>query len=694
MRFFACFLLGIAVLMVNATVLHAEYGENLIEYYMAQLPLLPNDNRMVSQFSSRSPHQRNGDTGHFLYRDCYGDAVIFDAEGPGCVTSLWGTVLDPNGMFKFYFDGELLPRYTINIHDFYQGKHSNFPLPYVSYDCRGYYLKDSYVGNCFMPIPYARSLRITVAGEPNFYHVLYEKFPFGTKVESFPADIFSPAGRAIIQALMERNIGKGSGGVKYEENAKFGKETEYSAQQSLHVADVELAARKSVDLLKITGAGSVRQIEIETDTFPELFRDLRLMMIWDESSVDQVKHKHLNLAYERTENSRLYQVQAPLGFFFGSPHAVLDLESLPLSISRLPDGRVRLTCRFVMPYWQNARITLFNKSDQPAGRISARIFTDNTPYPQDQTGYFTTFFREGVTEYGRDWLFCETPGTGWFLGVVQSCRLEHYCEGNEHFYIDCSQTPQINGTGTEDYYLGCFWPNKRYNTPFAGCVADVRILGGGNPEQFLSCLPSDYTTAAVYYRFHLDMPLPFYGAVDARIQHGSESQIESEYASLAYLYLRRRPALVETDLLLVANPSSVNTHEYETTGHFWTDSLVASYEGNYLYNPISDQGVYHADGTISFRVTIDSHNQGVRLRRRLDQGVGRQRARVYVDGEYAGTWYDPQCNDILRWCDSDFEIHPDRTRNKESIQIRLEIEGESHECNFTDFQYRVLCHIQ
>ncbi len=665
--------------------------QNPIRTYLEQLPILPDDNRMAGQFSSHSPHQQNGDAGHFLYRDQHGDAVIFDVEGPGCITSMWGTVLDHNGTFKFYFDGDTIPKYAINIHDFYQGKHPEFPQPYVSYDRRGYYLEDSYAGNCFMPIPFAKSLRIAVEGETNFYHILYERFPYGTEIESFPADTPSPAGRDMIRAAMQRNARATT--PQHRQQRPQTTASDNRTRPEGQTTNTELAAWQSVDLLNTTGAGSVRLITIETDTLPELFRNLRLMMIWDDAAAQAPETDgSKKLAYEKTENSRLYNVQAPLGFFFGSPHAVLDLESLPLSIRKTRNGRVRLTCRFVMPYWQNARITLFNKSDRPAGKITARVLTDTTAYPQDETGYFTTVYREGMTVYGNDWIFCETPGTGWFLGAVQSCRLEHYCEGNEHFCTDGNRTPQINGTGTEDYYLGCFWPNKKYNTPFAGCAADVRILSGGDPNKWLVCLPTDYTTAAVYYRFHLDMPIPFYGALDARIQHGSESQIESEYASLAYLYLRRRPAMEETDLLRVANPGNAKAHKYKATGKYRTDNLTAKYEGNYLYTPITDEGNYHTDGTISFLVTIDPENCGVRLRRRADQAIGRQRALVYVDGQYAGVWYDPQRNDILRWYDSEFEIDPDLTQGKETLRIKLVVEGESETCNFTDFEYRVLCH--
>jgi hypothetical protein len=257
--------------------------------------------------------------------------------------------------------------------------------------------------------------------------------------------------------------------------------------------------------------------------------------------------------------------------------------------------------------------------------------------------------------------------------------------------MDGNRTPQINGTGTEDYYLGCYWPNKVYHTPFAGSVNDVRIESGGDPEKLFVCLPTDYTTAAVYYRFHLDMPLPFFNSMNARIQHGGESQIESEYASIAYLYLKRSPVLRQTDFLEVTNPESMKMHGYKTTGAPVKRQIRAKYEGDDLYTVIDDSGLYHREGEITFRVALHPKNSGVRIRRRTDQSVSQQLAEVHIDGKFAGFWYDSKWNDILRWYDSEFDIHPDFTRGKESMEVKLLIKGD-RDCNFTDFEYGVWCY--
>ena len=638
--------------------------------FFDQLPLLPRNNVQAGQFSSCSPHQRNGDEGHFLYRDEKGDAVIFDVSGPGCVTNMWGTVLDPEGILKFYFDDEEAPRYAIPVIEFYKGNHALFPKPFLSYERKGYYLKDSYAGNSFLPIFFSKSLRISMQGKPTFYHILYEKYPVGTNFSTNADEKRKEYIRAAFTST--------------------GQNPWKDVELEQHATTIDLDAGQSLDLLKRSGTGAVRTIDIEMDTRKELLQDLRILMIWDDEAIGK-KDTEKRLAYEKNENSRLYHVNAPIGFFFGTPHLPLELKSLPLSVTLLDNGRMRLSCYFTMPFWENARITLFNKSGHPAGRISASVGVCNKAYPREHTGYFTTRFRKGITEYGRDWIFSEDRGNGWFLGAVQSCRLEHYCEGNEHFYMDGNRTPQINGTGTEDYYLGCFWPNLAYHTPFAGCVNDVRIESGGDPDAFLVCLPDDYTTAAVYYRFHLDMPLPFYSSIDARIQHGGESQIESEYASLAYLYLQRNPILLQTDFLNVTNPESMKMHGYHATGVPVSRSLRAKYEGDYLYTDIIDSGLYHKDGEITFRVALHPGNNGVRIRRRTDQSIPRQKAGVYINGKWAGIWYDAKSNNMLCWYDSEFNIHPDFTRGKDSIEVTLAIQGDN-DCNFTDFEYIILCY--
>jgi len=274
----------------------------------------------------------------------------------------------------------------------------------------------------------------------------------------------------------------------------------------------------------------------------------------------------------------------------------------------------------------------------------------------------------------RNWLFCDAIGTGWFIGAVQTMYGMHYCEGNEYFALDGAQTPQLQGTGSEDYYLGCFWPNHNFNLPFAGCIGEIPVNPG----------------PGCYYRFHLEAPIPFYKSLNASIQHGGNSDIISHYQSVGFYYLRKRPSMRLTDTIDIANEQSEKSHGYKATKSKLPDPLDASYEGNEAWTIIRDQGRTHDGGEITFTAAISPNNAGVRRRRRLDQTGPRQSARVYIDGKPAGTWYHPAQNSFLRWYDSEFDLPSSLTQGKKSINIRLEVLSGNGYGPYNDFNYEVL----
>jgi len=299
--------------------------------------------------------------------------------------------------------------------------------------------------------------------------------------------------------------------------------------------------------------------------------------------------------------------------------------------------------------------------------------------------YFTAIYHSGETVYGHDWLLDEGQGPGWFVGVVQSMMNSHYCEGNEHFTLDGAVSPQLNGTGTEDYYLACFWPNPDFDTPF-GCVAgNILEEGGGD-------LAGAYHVPASYSRFHLEAPIPFFSAIDARIQHGGQSDILSNYRSLGFAYVRKSPALFPTDSIIIGLPASEKAHGYEAAASSPATELSAYPEGEHFETRIKASGRHHTGGEIRFRIAVDPANDGVRLRRRIDQKNARQKALVYVDGRYAGCWYYGYENEYLRWNDTDFEIASSFSRGRKFLEIKLLVKTDDGEDAFSDFGYSVYCY--
>ena len=609
------------------------------------LPLLPEVGTLV-QFSSRNRKGENGDSGWHLYEDDQGDKVILDVEGPGCVRSMWGTNLHESSIFNVYFDGEEEPRYRIPVIAFYQGMHPLFPAPLNSYERRGRWGKRPLAGNAFVPIPFAEGLRISVSGRLDFYHILCECLPLGTGVETFTGE---EDRSALVAAYALSKAGPGTTDDR-------GPLTEHDAEA--------LEAGKMTELIRLDRPGCIRELVVEGPSTEAFLRDVWLVAHFDGTPLPQVK--------------------APLGIFFGSAVRPRNLETLPFRMELLENDRVRMTCRFVMPFWEGAAICLLNRGGEASGPVRIAARTGGVAYPRARSGYFTACYREGRTTYGRDWLFMETPGAGRFLGAIQSMLGEHYCEGDEHIYLDGAISPQIHGTGSEDYYLGCFWPNREFNSPFANCVGDVQEEGGGE-------FHDAYTVPSCYSRYHLEAPVPFYRHLDARIQHGGFNHIYSNYRSLAFAYVRPRPAMRLTDFLDVGGSASEAAHGYRATESKRTGPITARPEGQYLLHQRTETGRIHEGGEIRFSLAVDPANRGVRIRRRLDQTHGRQTADVFVNGELAGTWYHADRNPHLRWYDSDLDLHPRFTAGKERLDILLKVRRDGGRGRFTDFRYEVFC---
>ena len=271
---------------------------------------------------------------------------------------------------------------------------------------------------------------------------------------------------------------------------KQGEELQPAADaEVIRTAVPTLKERGRLNLLNVEKAGTVARLVIEGDGSEDFLQRVAVEMQWDESLRPDVL--------------------APTGMFFAAAVQAENVRSLPTKVEKLPKDRVRLTSYFRMPFWRKGRISLVNESAKATGPLATAVYLAPARYAEYEAGYFCALYREGRTEMGRDWLFYDAGGSGWFVGVVQTMYGAHYCEGNEHFTMDGAAMPQISGTGTEDYYLACFWPNRNFNSPFSGCVGAIADLAADSKTLLFKPCP------ACYYRFHLEAPIPFYSSLDA-----------------------------------------------------------------------------------------------------------------------------------------------------------------------------------
>jgi hypothetical protein len=253
------------------------------------LPTLPR-NVSLLQFSSHNKQGVNGDCEWFLYKDAKGDFVVFDAMGPGCVRSFWQTCFPKDQVLKFHFDGETKPRYEIKTVALYGGKHPHFPKPLVSAENLGYYQGGDLAGNCFVPIPFAKSLRISMTKMASFNHFIYERYPYGTPVTTF--------------------TGKEDHSYLVSTFTKQGEELSPSADAKvIRTPSAELKLGESREILTVEQPGTVSLIVIEGDASEAFLHQVEIEMRWDDSPRPNVL--------------------APVGMFFACAVRPENVRSLP-----------------------------------------------------------------------------------------------------------------------------------------------------------------------------------------------------------------------------------------------------------------------------------------------------------------------------------------------------------------------------
>jgi hypothetical protein len=127
---------------------------------------------------------------------------------------------------------------------------------------------------------------------------------------------------------------------------------------------------------------------------------------------------------------------------------------------------------------------------------------------------------------GQDnYVWMEAKGRGHFVGVTMSVLQNQdgwWGEGDDMFFIDGERTPALNGTGSEDYFLGAFdFGERAFSSALFGAPLKGEERAGGRSS---------------VYRFHLDSPIPFTKSFRATIEHGHANVRSDNYFSVAYWY--------------------------------------------------------------------------------------------------------------------------------------------------------------
>src|SRR5438309_5987186 len=143
-------------------------------------------------------------------------------------------------------------------------------------------------------------------------------------------------------------------------------------------------------------------------------------------------------------------------------------------------------------------------------------------------------------------------------------------EGDQRFFFDDSQTPQAQGTGTEEWCGGGdYWGGLNMTLPFAGHPTGARSAKEAKNEL-------DKIESA--YRFLLADLMPFGKNALIRLEHGGQNESTEHYQTVAYWYGAPAATLVKSDSLKIGDLASEKAHTYSSPDASEPYELISRFE--------------------------------------------------------------------------------------------------------------------
>ncbi len=363
--------------------------------------------------------------------------VIMEHDGPGCITRIWTPFFyhdfndrtGPN--IRFYLDGNSEPSIDCNFIGLVTGKEFVQP-PFAGYTARA--------GDLYLPIPFAKSCKITLTGKAFYNIVNYRAYDKTVPVQTFSMDEYNR------QSAHLKRVG----------------------EQLLHPVN-NFQSGKPAFKGNIAG-GASQEISLPEGTHAVNYLTVRM----PEATSQQLRSTILRMVCDGEET-----IWCPVGSLFGAADRVHYFKTYYTEVDT--DGNMSL--KWQMPYREDAKITVENLSPDA---VNVEITVTISPYKwTEQSMYFHANWRyvPPTPCYPlRDMNFVEITGTGNYVGDILTVLNPvpyWWGEGDEKIYVDEAidrRFPTHFGTGTEDYYgwAGGVVPvlEDEFSTPF---LANIRV---------------------------------------------------------------------------------------------------------------------------------------------------------------------------------------------------------------------------
>jgi hypothetical protein len=280
---------------------------------------------------------------------------------------------------------------------------------------------------------------------------------------------------------------------------------------------VPIEPGKTFTLAEITGSGAIQHIWM-TPTGNWRYSILRFY--WDDEKEPSI--------------------EVPVGDFFGMGWGeYAHLTSLPVTVN--PGSA--FNTYWVMPFRRKCRITMENIGEEKM-ILYYQVDYTLTEVPDDAAYLHAQFRRNNPTKGSLYTLVDGIKGKGHYVGTFMAWGVNNngwWGEGEIKFFLDGDDKyPTINGTGTEDYFLGSYnFENKKthqyqeFSTAYAGLHQVIRPNGMYNAQQRFGM-----------YRWHVMDPIRFNNDFRITIQDlgwrsgGRYLPQQSDISSVVFWYQR------------------------------------------------------------------------------------------------------------------------------------------------------------
>ncbi len=366
--------------------------------------------------------------------------VLMEHQGPGCITKIWTPFfyydfnerVGPN--LRIYLDGSDQPVLDESLIKLVRGE-GTFTPPLAQPTARA--------GDSYVPIPFGKSCKITMAQKP-FYNIInYRAYPEGTQVETFSLAHYAAAAGDLQKAG-----------------------TALTAKPDENKGTVQKSA-----LLKPGG-----KLTVKLPPGPSSLHQFTVRLPGAKSSPESLRSTVLVMTFDGEQT-----VWCPLGDFFCSADSLHPMQTW----QRTVDAEGVLTCRWVMPYRKSGTMQVLNLG---VGAVGLQVRAEVRPWKwDDRSMHFHANWRPDDIVPGtpfQDWNYIDIRGQGVYVGdawTVLNVQGSWWGEGDEKIYVDTAWDqgfPTHFGTGTEDYYgwAGGEVPTRKdeFSVPF---LANVRVGG-------------------------------------------------------------------------------------------------------------------------------------------------------------------------------------------------------------------------